>query len=430
MRVSSGMIFDAGVAGINRQTAAALHLQQQVSSGRRILTPSDDPVSAARALEVTQASDMVAQFKQNQDYATSALAMEEGQLSSAGDVLARVRELTLQAGNTNLSATARKGIATELRSRFDELLGIANSTDGAGTHIFAGFMGSTEPFGGSVDNLIAGNEIVYQGDDGQRKMQVSPNRFIEVSDSGSEVFRRITNGNGYFSADYAAGNTGTGRINAGSVTNPAAWSAGPTRNVTVNFTDTAGVISFDLLDASGVSLLTASPAPAPLGVQRVYQAGQPIILKSQGAESAFDLGASISISGAPADGDSFSIAPATSQSVFATISKLIGALETPAGTPAANAQYSSEISFAIAGIDQASDNVLRVRARIGSRMNEIDSLASLNESLGVQYQQTLSGLQDLDYAKAITDLTRKLTDLQAAQQSYAKMSQLSLFNYL
>ena len=71
-----------------------------------------------------------------------------------------------------------------------------------------------------------------------------------------------------------------------------------------------------------------------------------------------------------------------------------------------------------------------MRSQIGSRMNEIESLASLNEDLTLQYQQTLTDLQDLDYAKAISDLTRKQTDLQAAQQSFVKISQLSLFNYL
>ena len=431
MRISSGMIFDAGVSSINRQTASLLHVQQQVSAGRRILTPSDDPVAAARALEVKQANDIVTQLKQDQDSATYSLGLEEAQLTSAGDVLARVRELVVQGGNTNLSATARKGIATELRSRFDQLLGLANATDGAGQHIFSGYMGASTPFGGSVDNILAGNEIVYQGDDGQRKLQVSPNRFIEVSDSGNDVFKRIRNGNGYFATGYAVGNTGTGIVTSGAVTDPAVWNAAATKDVTINFTVTAGVTTYDLVDtSSGISLLTGAAGPAPLANQRAYQSGQPIVLKSQGAEAAFDLGASVSVSGAPASGDSFSMAPSTSQSVFVTLAKLIGALEAPNGTPAADAKYINDIGFALTNLDQAANSILGVRARIGSRMNEIESLGSLNDSLNLQYQQTLSTLQDLDYAKAITDLTRKQTDLQAAQQSFVRISQLSLFNYL
>ena len=438
MRVSNGMIFDAGVASINRQTSSLLHLQQQVASGRRILTPSDDPVAAARALEVTQASDVTAHFKQSQNFASSAMGLEEVQLSSAGEILARVRELVVQGGNSSLSATDRKSIAIELRARFDEMLGIANVTDGTGNHIFAGFMGTTKPFGGTIESILAGGEIDYGGDDGRRKLQVSPTRFIEISDSGNDVFNRIRNGNGYFATGYAAGNTGTGIVDSGNITDPAKWNAQPAKNFSINFSidmvAVPPVTYYDIVDTgSGNSMLTGlAPVLPPTAAtgQRVYQSGQPIILKSQGLEPAFDFGGSVLITGAPADNDSFCIAPSSSQSVFATLANLIGALEMHGGTPAANAKLGSEIGFALANLDHSIDNILRVRAQVGSRMNEIESLGNLNEDLGLQYQQTLAELQDLDYAKAISDLTRKQTDLQAAQQSFVKISQLSLFDYL
>lgn len=431
MRVSSGMIFDAGIASINRQTGSLLKVQQQIASGRRILTPSDDPVAAARALEVTQASDIVAQFKENQNYAVSALGIEEVQLAAATDVIGRVHELAVQSANSTLTDSARAGIATELRARFDELLGIANSGDGTGNYLFAGFMSSTTPFAGTVDNILAGNEIVYQGDDGQRKLQVSPTRVIEVSDAGSDVFRRIARGNGYFATDYAAGNSGTGVINSGAVTNPAAWNSSSSQQVAINFTVSGGVTSYDLVDTvSGNSLLTGAAAPAAAGSQRVFQTGQPIVLSAQGAEAPFDLGASITITGAVADGDSFTLAPGGSQSVFATVARLIGALEAPAGTPAAKARLTSEIGFAVTNLAHATDRIMGTRALVGSRMNEIESLGNLNDNLGLQYQQTLSTLQDVDYAKAIADLTRKQFELEAAQQSFFKISQLSLFNFL
>ena len=152
MRVATSMIFDAGVAAINKQTASLLHLQQQVATGRRILTPADDPVAAARALEVTQSKDILAQYSTNQDNANSALGLEEAQLTSVNDMFARIKELTVQAGNATLSASDRKSIAFELRGRFDELLGIANAADGQGQYIFSGYMGSTKPFGGNVDH--------------------------------------------------------------------------------------------------------------------------------------------------------------------------------------------------------------------------------------------------------------------------------------
>jgi flagellar hook-associated protein 3 FlgL len=388
-------------------------------------------VAAARALETQQGADVVAQFRQNQDSATATLGLQEAQLTSAGELLSRLRELAVQAGSTSLTTTARQGIAIEMRSSFDRLLAIANSTDGSGNHLFAGFMSATTPFGGNVDNIIAGGEISYQGDDGQRSLQVSPSRIIEVSESGRDLFQRIGSGNGYFATDYAAGNTGTGIVSSGTVTDPAAWRTATARDIDVRFTVSAGVTTYDLVDTvSGNSLLTGAAAPAPLVSQRSFQPGQPIVLKSQGAEPAFNLGGSLSITANPASGDRFSVTPSSSQSVFATISNLVGALESTGATPADNAKYINEVAFALNDLARASENILGARARIGARMNEIESLAGLNEDLGLQFQQALSKLQDVDYAQAISDLTRKQVQLEAAQQSFLKVSQLSLFNYL
>jgi flagellar hook-associated protein 3 FlgL len=436
------MIFNAGVSAINRQSASLLHLQQQVASGRRILTPADDPVGAARALEVTQSKDILGQYATNQQNANSALGLAETQLTSVNDLFARIKQLTVQAGNATLSSSDRRSIAFELRSNFDELLGIANAADGQGLYLFSGYMGSTKPFGGTVDQLNAAsaNEITYQGDDGQRTLQVSSTRMMEVSDSGNDVFRRIRNGNGYFVTDYSATNTGTGIIDAGSVTNPSAWNAATAKNLEIRFfvdsTANPQTTYYDLVDTTANQSLLTGAAPAvpvfpgvPAGL-RTYQSNQPIELKSQGAEPAFDLGSSVTISGEPATGDKFTLAPSTSQSIFKTLANLIGALESNTSLPAEAAKFHNEIGFALRDFDQANDNILRVRAMVGSRMSELDSLGKVNGDLSLQYQQTLSNLQDLDYAKAISDLTRKQTDLQAAQQSFARISQLSLFNYL
>ena len=132
-------------------------------------------MAAARALEVSQANDVVSQFGKNQDAAMGALGLEEVQLAHAQDLLQRVRELAVQAGSTSLTPTARKGIATELRGTYDQLLGIANTKDAAGNHLFGGYMSLTVKnaeaedlkwggkfsfcwaiVGGSIDALVAG----------------------------------------------------------------------------------------------------------------------------------------------------------------------------------------------------------------------------------------------------------------------------------
>lgn len=431
MRVSSAMFFDAAATSINRQTGALLKVQQQLASGRRIQSPSDDPVAAARALEVSQANNVATQFDKSQEAATAALGLQDVQLGHAGELLQRVNEIAIQAGGVAGNPVGRKAAATELRGIYDQLLGIANTKDAAGNYVFGGYMSNTVPFGGSVDDLAAGSEITYQGDEGQRKLEVSNGQFIEISDSGVDIFRRIPNGNGYFATSYNVANTGTAAIGAGSVLDPAAWKASAAQNVDIRFAVTGGVTTYDLVDtATGNSLLTGGASPAPLGNQRSYTDGQLISLKSQGAEPAFDLGGSVAVTGNPADGDRFSMAPSVSQSVFATVAKLVGTLETGGVTPAALTKYGSDLRAAISGNSQAMSNIDRVRAQVGTRMNQVEALRTMSGDLSLQYQQSLSELQDIDYSKAITELTRRQAELEAAQQSFVRISKLSLFNLL
>ncbi|MCX7169982.1 MAG: flagellar hook-associated protein FlgL [Proteobacteria bacterium] len=193
MRISTGMIFNNGVRAIQSRTSALLLNQQNIASGRRMLSPADDPVAAARALEVNQAKAINSQYGVIQGDARSTLGLVDGQLSSASDLLVRVRELAVQAGDGALSASDRKSISSELRARFDELIGLANTTDGTGQYLFSGYQGSNKPFAGSV-----ANGVVYQGDEGQRALRVSSSRNLPVSDSGNDIFMNIKNGNGIF----------------------------------------------------------------------------------------------------------------------------------------------------------------------------------------------------------------------------------------
>ncbi len=429
MRISTSMIYDAGVASMQKQTAALLHTQQQVASGHRMLTAADDPVAAARALEVEQAQNTNALYQINQKAAGENLGLEEGYLASVGELIRNVRTLAVQGGGGALTDSDRRSIAGELRQRFDELLGLANATDGNGQYLFSGYMGDAVPFSGSV---AAG--VAYAGDDGQRLLQVSASRQIAASDSGNDVFMRIRNGNGAFATAAAATNAGSGIIDAGTATNPALWNgAGNNKDFSVVFAVDGAVppvTTYDIIDnVSGNSLLTgAAPAAAPY--PRVFAPGQAISLKSQGAEPAFNYGAQIVVSGNPASGDSFDIDASSGQSLFDTLSSLIGALEAPTGVVSGQTLLANRIGSALTNLDQAQENVLRVRAGIGSRLNEIDALANVGEDLNLNYAQTLSRLRDVDYADAITRLTQEQGYLEAAQKSFLNVTGLSLFNYV
>lgn len=406
MRVSTGMLYDKGVRSIQNQTSSLLHTQQQVASGKRILSPSEDPVAAARVLEVTQSKEINAQYALNQGNARSSLGLAEAQLSDVGDLLIYVRERAVQAGNTVLGDSDRKAIAADLRAQFEHLIGIANSADGTGQYLFSGYQGATKPFSGSVDAGVS-----YAGDQGQRLLQVSSSRQLAVSDSGSDIFMDIRNGNGTFVTGAGAGNTGGGLIDSGNVINPQALTG---HNYTITFSVAAGATTYTVVDQS------TQPATTTVVPSTPYTSGSAI---------SFD-GISVGISGSPANGDTFLIAPSTSQSVFATLGNLITAIEAPAGSSGGPTRLSNQIGAALTNLDQALDNVLRVQASIGSRQLEIDTLSGASEDASIQYSEALSRLQDLDYAEAVSQLTREQTYLEAAQKSFLRVSGLSLFNYV
>jgi flagellar hook-associated protein 3 FlgL len=525
MRISSNTIFEAGIRSIQQQQVDVLKTQQQLSTGRRILTPSDDPVAAARVLEVSQSSSLNDQYSTNRKTAISTLSLEESILGSITSLIQDVQTTAVNAGNPTLSNENRASFATELRGRYQELLGLANSNDGAGQYLFAGYQGATKPFAEASPGNVA-----YSGDQGQRLVQISASRQLAVSDAGLDIFQRIRNGNGTFVTAASASNAGTGIVDGGSVLDTAKWAAAANKDFTIRFagdvsvaagatnaaTDAvtggivdqaawdasskslqisvaagavAGTFDYTIADAAlgsytvnydpatqnpltvsldgsggtfnaGIDLVLSGTAPqaldtftvAPTGTPgwsydivdnvsgnslltgaalggapypRTYASGSTIGLKNQGAEPAFDYGVQLAINGAPAAGDTFTVKASSGESLFTTLDNLISALQSGGGAPLTN-----RLNAAMTNLDHALSNVSTIRASVGSRLKELDTAQSAGEDLSLQYQQTLSTLQDVDYAKVASELTQQQLSLQAAEQSFVKISSLSLFNYL
>ncbi|MFA7281499.1 MAG: flagellar hook-associated protein FlgL [Sterolibacterium sp.] len=699
MRISTGMIYDSGLKSVQSQTSSLLRAQQQISTGRRMLSPSEDPVASARALDVNQAKEINAQYSVTQSNAKSLIGLVDGQLSAVGDLLTRVRELAVQAGDAALSSSDLRAISSELRAHYDELIGLANSTDGTGQYLFSGYQGSNKPFAGSVES-----GVIYQGDDGQRALRLSSSRNIPVSDSGNSIFMNIKNGNGVFATnsqqlhsinaygisadnvtltsnppsasgdlemrfwvdtagdlgtpdqvyydlvdtltqnsiftgtksatgaagtytnpytsgipiiisdgagldygatvavtgspqtgdvltlqrsttdlkvipktmvgqsvratidkgqldpadpmalakwtnsansgnlevrfwvdtedalgggagqtyydlvnvstgnslftgttsatgaagsytnvftsgaaiplndtatnatfDYGAnvtvtgmpasgdtftiksstdvtgngyfvtapklataGNAGTGIIGTGEILDAAKWnSLANSGKLEVRFWNDTSIIPnkqyYDLVDATTEKSLftdTQSTSGGPSNTYtRQFMSGDPIIFSGL-APAYDDFGVSVTINGTPASGDVFTLNNSSSESTYATMARLIKALEAP-DDPSGNSkiELQNQLGAVLTNFDMSIDNNLRIRAEVGSRLGEVDSLDSVSQDLNLQYSTTLSTLQDLDYAKAITEMTRNQTQLEAAQKSFVNVSRLSLFNY-
>lgn len=401
MRVSTQQLQRQGVNAMLEQQALLGKTQLQVSTGRRILTPADDPSASAQVLGLMKEKEVTGRYQSNADAARARLSMEEQTLTGAGDVLQRIKELALQANNGTQNNATRGMLASEIRLRLDELLAMANSRDANGEYLFSGYQGLTQPF----DRNAAGG-FDYNGDEGQRYLQIGPARQVAVSDSGTEVFRAIRNGNGVFSTRENPANTGNGVIDPGTVTG-----AFVPDNYTIAFTQ---ILPTDPITYS------VTGAASGVVASGTYTSGNSI---------AFG-GAKVQIGGTPANGDTFTVTPSANQDIFTTVQNFIDALETPVTNPASQAHFNNAMSRVIGDLDNGLDNVLNVRATLGARINAIDAQKNINDGFNLQVQETLSSLQDLDYAEAVSRLNLQLTGLQAAQQSFAKIQGLSLFNFL
>jgi flagellar hook-associated protein 3 FlgL len=441
MRVSTNNIYALGAASITERQADLVKQQQQLSTGKRVLTPSDDPVASAQILEVTQSRDRNTQFMLNGDDANSAVAMSETTLQSVVNLLQNVKQLAVNAGNPTLALSERSILQSELQARYKELLGLANSTDGSGLYLFSGYQGATRPF-----EEVAPGVVAYFGDQGQRQVQISPSRSLPVSDSGRDIFQRIKEGNGSFVTESPSTplNTGTGIISPGSVLDPVKWKTaganGMSANFTVNFfVDNVAippVTTYDIVDnTQGISLLTGNPPAVPsvaTPYPRVYQPNATIELKHLPTDPgpAFDYGAQFSIEGAPATGDTFTVRASKDVQLFDTLTNLSNTLVSNKTSTAQAAEYQNRLNLVMQGLDNALTNISSIQADIGARMNEIDSVKDSQSDLNLQYNTQLKDLGALDYAKAISDFSLTHTYLEAAQKTFMQTQKLSLFDQI
>ncbi|HXF47721.1 MAG TPA: flagellar hook-associated protein FlgL [Burkholderiaceae bacterium] len=400
-RISTFELFRSGELALLARQREVAEAQARVSSGKRINSPADDPIAAADATATRTALAQFEQFKENQDHARYLLNLGESTLASFISALQDVREKLVAAGNGGYSNAERQMIAGELRGIFDRMVGLANASDGTGGYLFAGSRGTAAPFSQS------GLATAFNGDDTLLKLEVSKDRFQQVKFAGDALFLKIRPGNGSFTTAAAAGNTGTGVIDPGSVTDPTLVTGSA---YTIVFAVAGGATTYQVVRASDSAIVASGSYSNPAAID-------------------FD-GLQVGIRGTPANGDSFTVAPAGFRSVFDTVATAVQALENGPANAAQEAQFQTALGGVQASVDRALDHLLLKRAEVGAALAELDAYANLNDDRQLEYRTRLSAVEDLDLAAGISELSRRQTTLEAAIRSYSTISKLSLFDYL
>lgn len=425
MRISTLQAFNNGVAGLQRNYANVTRTQEQISTGNRILTPADDPVASVRLLQLEQQQNVLNQYAENLTAAKNSLTQEEVSLNSANTILQRVRELAVQAGNGALSSKDRASIAAELQEREDELLGVMNTRNARGEYLFAGFQGKTQPFVRQADGSYA-----YQGDEGQRKIQIASSLDIPISDNGKKTFVNITDAGRLQLAPPGAPGLPGLRVSTPLVQDEVAFSGTPA------FPPGGIEIEFDTVNPQNYEIRSIAP-PAVLGSGT---------LDSDPAkqDKLVFRGVVVNFDGTPAGGELVQITPrqvedplnsgvfvdAKKQGVLDSIATLRQALLDAPDTPNGNLQVRDAVALGLTNLDHAMVTLDSVRGEIGARLNIVETTQTDNEDVSLVNKSVQAQLRELDYAEALSRLSFESIVLEAAQQSYVKIAGLTLFSQM
>ena len=402
-RISTQMMSDRTVATMLNQQSKLFDTQLQLSTGKRIIAPSDDPAGASRVLGLNGAIETVKQFQSNADRAEARLQSEESILIGAGNVLQRANELAVQGSNSPLTPLDKAAVAGEVRQLLDELFALANSRDSGGEYIFAGYQTGSRPF----TRGPAG--FTYEGDLGQRKLQISADRQIADGDNGYDLFMNVTTGpvatvNGVAAVTFDAIAAGDITLDGGSSNGPVALGALP---AAANPEERAQQLK-DAINAVATET----------GVLAHNDTASTVLMEGLEGDISINLTGSASTDNT---GLTAATTPATvsKRSMFDTLEQLATTLE---GEGLAS-QYITDIRLAL-------DSVIDTRTTVGARLNTIDEQLEVNSGIELVMKTHRSEEEDLDFVEAITRFQRQQVALEAAQQAYVKIQGLSLFNFI
>lgn len=412
MRISSMQIFNIARQGMADVNQSLVKTQEQMSTGKRILTPADDPVAATKILQITDELQAIDQYKKNIDMAHNNIAFEESALNGVNSVIQRMQEMAVAAGNTGtLTQSDYRSMASEIGERLDEMVNLLNSRNANGDYIFGGYKSSSAPFAG---NSV--NGFNYHGDDGQQHIKIADNATIATTDSGKNLFMDVRSADNTVQTYASPTNRSNPpvQISIGQVVDQTEYDTFYPKDMVITFSTQAdGSQTFTATERTSGRVID--------GFQDVpYMSGEELELK----------GVSVRIMGNPIAGDRLMVDSTEKQGVLDTIARFKEAMSGFDGSAEGKEKLSAVIASTLDNLGHAHNSTLDVISSLGARLNTLESTRDLHLDTELLSKDVLSQLRDVDYAEAATRLSQQSMILQAAQQSFIRVSQLTLFSRL
>ncbi len=411
VRFSSSQIYKQGLNSMLDVQSTVTKTQQQISTGKKVLTPGDDPVASTRILALSQELKLNALYNNNANNLQNKMERADVALSNISDLLQRAQELVIQAGDGAINAEQRGFIATEMEGIVESMATTMNSRDGNGNFIFAGLQVNKQPFVKGGDG-----RYLYQGDEGQRTIQLGAASFVSANESGRKLFMNVPSSTLTAEARANPRNNSTSAVIGTPVIQD--------QEAFDTFYPEDAVIEFRPLnevDPAAPTFTIKQASDGRIIAKNVpYRSGEMIEFKGMG----------VRVSGDPSPGDTFMITSTSKKGLLTNLEEFVYQLRNLTDSGSDRSQLSTQVDNTLGNLENAQTVLLEGQSAVGARLNLIENVRNSNEDIRLATQESLSQLQDLDFAEAVSRLSQETFILEAAQASFARVSGLTLFNYI
>ena len=411
LRLGSANAYDTALSNIMNRQSSLANLQENLTSGKRVVRASDDPTAAAQAERAVTRLARIQTDQRALESQRNSITQAEATLGDVNDTLQNFRELAASAGNASHSALERKAIATQLSGLRDQIFALANRKDTNGLPLFSALGSALTPF---VGPQALPQDYTFAGLPGQ----VASNEVsIPYALDGDRAFMNLPGRDGVYNvtlSNVAVPPPPPHEIRTSGVqlTNPALVTGSAyTISITgVNTVAGTTTVTYDVTDNPVTGTVSGSASYPTNSVVNIAVTAIP--------------GLSLNILGAPAVGDTLSVDPRPS--VFSVLDDAIRDI----GNAATSNAAMQAVGQALNNVDIGMSRISSVRGQAGDLLNRADRISSNQEKRSIQVEGDRSRAEDLDMVKGVSDFQNQQTGYQAALQSYAQVQKLSLFNYI
>ena len=426
MKVSTKLFNEQQIRQFSSLNEDIQKLQDKISSGKNIVVASDDPVGSVNLSGYKTVKQQIDQYVRNVNSSKTRLSLVDTNLQNLSTIMIRANELLIQASSDVLGRSDREAIALEIDEMKEELMSLANQQDSNGSFIFGGFKTKTEPFQKDIDG-----KIKYMGDSGISSLSISETMLVETSVDGESLFQKIKMSSGLAVSMFTMLENISNSVRT-AATAVHATNANTHAELEITNKD-FGTWEFDITGHAGtanisVELTGDDPADiikainnANIGITASQSETNPKKIKLDGSQQGIIEIKNLEIPNIK-----------TAQKVptsFFTFTPLDAS-----GNSVGEDQYLYDTdqltTSQLNNIQSSQVHIANFRGQVGAKLNLLErQYQNLNER-DIAIKKDLTDLEDADLAKLVTDLKSQLTGLQASQQAFVKISDLSLFNYL